>query len=409
MHLLDVAGPELTKRASQLSPARLTQLLQQALQASGVNSSSSSSSSSSFGAAVAPVSSVAISPAAPLSGVSSTADPFAEHLTVSLGSHNLIQQLEKINAISLEGHDGAMGGLAAADPSLRGYEAFTLDLRVEWPLSLVISMRSITKYQLLFRHLFFCKYVERRLCDSWRNHQRYKELELRNAQTSSYILRQRMLHFQQNFVYYMMVEVIQPRYHQFEVAMRGVSSIDDVLRCHGDFQDTCLKECLISADEKLLKILTKLMTICLLFADHTERFARAYKVDEEQATAAAAGQQPTGQVMQRNLTGELRRVCIAEISSDMRREVKQPSYTAMIARFASEFDDQLQAFMLALQADADIQVRPLLPQLLFPLVLSHLSSPESRALLTSLTLLFETLSTTRTSSTCARAWTTTVF
>ena len=94
-----------------------------------------------------------------------------------------------------------------------------------------------------------------------------------------------MLHFQQNFVYYMMVEVIQPRYHQFEVAMRGVSSIDDVLRCHGDFQDTCLKECLISADEQLLKILTKLMTICLLFADHTERFARAYKVDEEQAAA----------------------------------------------------------------------------------------------------------------------------
>jgi len=285
-----------------------------------------------------------------------------EGLTVSLGSHNLIQQLEKINAISLEGHDGDGGGggghvgagLAAADPSLRGYEAFTLDLKVEWPLSLVISMRSITKYQLLFRHLFFCKYVERRLCDSWRNHQRYKELALRNAQTSSYILRQRMLHFQQNFVYYMMVEVIQPRYHQFEVAMRGVGSVDDVLRCHGDFQDTCLKECLISADEKLLKILTKLMTICLLFADHTERFARAYKVDEEQAAASGAAG-AAGPVMKRQLKGELRRVCLAEVSADMRREVKQPSYTKMIANFAAEFDEHLTAFMLALQADADIQ------------------------------------------------------
>ena len=34
---------------------------------------------------------------------------------------------------------------------LTGLEAFTLDYRVEWPVSLVVSRKAITKYQLLFR------------------------------------------------------------------------------------------------------------------------------------------------------------------------------------------------------------------------------------------------------------------
>ena len=34
---------------------------------------------------------------------------------------------------------------------ITGLEAFTLDLRVSWPMSLVLSRRALTKYQLLFR------------------------------------------------------------------------------------------------------------------------------------------------------------------------------------------------------------------------------------------------------------------
>jgi hypothetical protein len=37
------------------------------------------------------------------------------------------------------------------------------------------------------------------------------------------------------------------------------------MELHSEFLDTCLKQCLISADVALLKILTKLMAICLLF------------------------------------------------------------------------------------------------------------------------------------------------
>lgn len=45
----------------------------------------------------------------------------------------------------------AYSALAAQAQGLRGVEAFTLDYRAAFPLSLVLSRRVITKYQLLSR------------------------------------------------------------------------------------------------------------------------------------------------------------------------------------------------------------------------------------------------------------------
>lgn len=44
-------------------------------------------------------------------------------------------------------------------------------LQVQWPLSLVISRKALTKYQLIFRFLFHCKHVNRQLCMAWQVHQ----------------------------------------------------------------------------------------------------------------------------------------------------------------------------------------------------------------------------------------------
>lgn len=40
-------------------------------------------------------------------------------------------------------------------------------LQIEWPLSIVISQQAMTQYQLIFRHLFELKYVERQLNGVW--------------------------------------------------------------------------------------------------------------------------------------------------------------------------------------------------------------------------------------------------
>ena len=130
---------------------------------------------------------------------------------------------------------------------LKGVEALTLDYKVGWPLSIVLSRlllsasfasylkgiiicllrRAITKYQLLSRLLYFSKHVERRVLASWfafialfafnlttflvccrMDHQYTKHLSMniRVVMGPCYCLRHRMLHFLQNFVYYMTLE-----------------------------------------------------------------------------------------------------------------------------------------------------------------------------------------------------------
>lgn len=48
-----------------------------------------------------------------------------------------------------------------------GYEALTLEYNVKWPVSLVLGRHSLSLYGLMFRHLFYCKRVERQLCSTW--------------------------------------------------------------------------------------------------------------------------------------------------------------------------------------------------------------------------------------------------
>ena len=93
---------------------------------------------------------------------------------------------------------------------LKGIESVTLDYKASWPISLLLSRRAITKYQLLSRLLFFSKHVELRVLSVWSEHQRTKSLNIRAGFGPSYCLRQRMLHFLQNFVYYVTLEVITP-------------------------------------------------------------------------------------------------------------------------------------------------------------------------------------------------------
>ncbi|GAB5031649.1 gamma-tubulin complex component 2 [Nannochloropsis oceanica] len=159
---------------------------------------------------------------------------------------------------------------------IKAYEAFMLETQVKWPLSLVVSRRAVTKYQLLFRHLFLAKFVERRLHTSWAEQQSYKELDVRQALGLAFCVRHKMQHFLATYIYYMMFEVVEPHWHVLAACLRtgeGVEHLDDVIRLHQEFQDSCLKECLLT-DQSILKVLNKILVVCLLFAAYMEQTTR---------------------------------------------------------------------------------------------------------------------------------------
>ena len=75
-----------------------------------------------------------------------------------------------------------------------------------------------------------------------------------------------MLNFVQNFAYYMTFEVIEPHWRQFQASLSTVENIDQVLALHMEMLESCMKDCML-INQELLKIVTKLMMVCITFSN----------------------------------------------------------------------------------------------------------------------------------------------
>ncbi len=64
--------------------------------------------------------------------------------------------------------------------------------------------------------------------------------------------------------------------------------MDEVLSLHELFLDTCLKECLL-ASQDLLRILTKITTTCLLYADQMKRFSGTNEILDPEVRGPSNG------------------------------------------------------------------------------------------------------------------------
>ncbi|XP_008821394.1 gamma-tubulin complex component 2 isoform X2 [Nannospalax galili] len=165
-------------------------------------------------------------------------DPFKDDLKIDLMPHDLITQLLRVLAIETK-QEKAMTHADPTELTLSGLEAFSFDYMVKWPLSLII-----------------------------------------NRFAGAFTLRQRMLNFVQNIQYYMMFEVMEPTWHILEKNLKSASNIDDVLGHHTSFLDNCLKDCMLTNPE-LLKVFSKLMSVCVMFTNCMQKFTQSMKLDNE--------------------------------------------------------------------------------------------------------------------------------
>ncbi|XP_077999830.1 gamma-tubulin complex component 2-like [Glandiceps talaboti] len=247
VHFMDIAEDELKKDVENIIRSRLETLLELAQRTSQANN-----------------------------------DPFKDDLKVELSPYDLITQLLRILAIDSQQEKSLK--LQDMDPTemkISGLEAFSFDYVVRWPESLILSRKALTRYQMLFRHLFYAKHVERLLCNVWVGNKMSKQYSVHTAQwyASAFALRQRMIHFVQNFEYYMMFEVIEPNWLLLEANLKSISNIDDVIAHHADFLDKCLKDCMLTNTE-LLKIVSKLLLVCVTFHNFVQRVTESMNVEE---------------------------------------------------------------------------------------------------------------------------------
>ncbi|KAH7017415.1 Spc98 family-domain-containing protein [Ilyonectria destructans] len=224
-------------------------------------------------------------------------DPFKDDVKVEKNETPLIRSLQRVVNITGIEQGEALQPLAneptEKDKNAIGFTSLQLDYSVPFPVSLVISRKTIWRYQALFRFLLSLRYVESQLSATWQTQTRgiswghkgtLRNLEIWKRRV--WTLRARMLVFVQQLLYFCTAEVIEPNWTKFMSRLKteegnagstgsgGVNrTVDELMQDHVDFLDTCLKECMLT-NSKLLRIHSKLIQTCTIFAAYTNRLTR---------------------------------------------------------------------------------------------------------------------------------------
>lgn len=209
-------------------------------------------------------------------------DPFKEDVRVCMNEMTLTNWLMRVVNVTGLDQDAANTSMSnlltpaappamSEDKDINGFDAMVLDYMVPFPLSLVISRVTLTRYQLLFRYLLSLRHLEGLLVGAWTEHSkafswkhRSKNPKIELWKRKAWTLRARMLVFVQQLLYFCTAEVIEPnwqalmgRLNESEGAEAGQSkpkrTVDELMQDHVDFLATCLKECMLT-NSKLLRV-----------------------------------------------------------------------------------------------------------------------------------------------------------
>lgn len=180
------------------------------------------------------------------------------YITSCLKTLDLPTQVNKILTNSIQSNLEA----SLSEPlPLTGFEAFTLSIRCEWPVSLIFNTKVQSLYQMLFRHLFYCKHVERLLCDAWTTDQTIRDVRDLKPFYVALALRNKMILFLQNMENFIMEDAIEPAWMEFLQSLEECESVDDLIQNHWDFLEICIKDCFLT-NLKMLTLFRKIVDGC---------------------------------------------------------------------------------------------------------------------------------------------------
>lgn len=234
VHFFDSAAGELAKNRADVSKSRLSSLLELSIRTSV-----------------------------------SASDSFHDDLSCTLFPNDLASHI-----LVMVGTEEDATSQTQKSPFITGFESFSLDYKLKWPMNLIIPEMEIIKYQLLFRYLFYCKHVERELEECWRNHSQVKGVfrKVRHHFVRSFALRNRMLQFVRNILYYTVADVIEPNWRHLEAGIKKANTIDEIMQHHYNFLQNSVIQSLLS-NERHLKVFKNISQTCLSFAGYTETFS----------------------------------------------------------------------------------------------------------------------------------------
>lgn len=165
-------------------------------------------------------------------------------------------------------------------------ESFMLSYRPPWPLSILVPDAAMAQYQMIFRHIFDLKWVERELNAASVLLATTKFLSISHRRSSfsssssssssptaaaarslksAYATCQVMTHFFRQYLLYATFEVIEPLWRGLEGQLQGAETIDEMLLHHQSFLSKAMKGLLLSRKVVVLRSLLSLKQLALDF------------------------------------------------------------------------------------------------------------------------------------------------
>lgn len=261
-------------------------------------------------------------------GSIAVSDPYKEDVRVKINELGLVPWLMKVvNVQGLEADNpeplaeqyrmqvSATG--KEDDKDISGYEALELDYSVPFPLSLIISRKTIIRYQLILRYTLSLRHLETTLIESWSEHNKAtswihksSNRRIETWKRRAWNLRARMLVFVQQMLFYATAEVLEPQWQKLMTkvdALEGAETekrslmntrpvdptgrefqvgkqpqtVDSLMQEHLDMLDSSMKD-LGLTQSKLLRIHAKMVAGCTMFANYNSNLTRTlYSADPD--------------------------------------------------------------------------------------------------------------------------------
>jgi gamma-tubulin complex component 2 len=185
-------------------------------------------------------------------------------------------------------------------PDQRVVRYFSLDYRVQWPMSLLVTRTNLIKYQTLFRYFFHSRVAEQALCSLFNILKQYKKNRHSKALAQVFLLTQRMLSFVKNRLYNFSYEVIEKNWQVMLTRLRAAQHFGEMLQLHSECLDECLRDSLLLEPE-CVQLINALTDTCMI---HAQAIHKASK-NVEDTLAALEGMHSymlaTEKVFEKNL------------------------------------------------------------------------------------------------------------
>lgn len=163
-----------------------------------------------------------------------------------MASESIFEQLQGII-----GSAGRNSELPRNGP-LKGIDALVLDFDVSFPMNLVISRDSLSKYQIIFRFLLTIIGLDSRLSAKQRLGKFSPAMQKLLA-----VVRHSMSQFVINLHSFLAYQVLQPQFNALMKNMTSVPGLDKIIALHTNYLDTCLRECLLT-NSKLIQLMSNI-------------------------------------------------------------------------------------------------------------------------------------------------------